>query len=74
MLNVRQILMSAAPVLSGLVFLCFGLVGCGQRGSLYLPKEPAAANRATLPQVLTPEFPGSGAAVAPMAPASDPQQ
>jgi len=74
MLNVRQILVSAVPVLSGLVFLCVGLTGCGQRGPLYLPKEPAAANRATLPQVLTPEFPGSGAAVAPMTPASGPRQ
>ena len=31
-----------------------GLAGCGQRGPLYLPTDPAAANRATLPQVLLP--------------------
>ncbi|HZY18910.1 MAG TPA: lipoprotein [Ramlibacter sp.] len=30
------------------------LAGCGQRGPLYLPTDPAAANRATLPQVLVP--------------------
>ena len=30
------------------------LAGCGQRGPLYLPTDPAAANRATLPQILTP--------------------
>jgi len=72
MLNVRQILMSTAPILLALVILGIGLVGCGQRGPLYLPKEPAAANRATLPQVLTPEFPGSGAA-APRTPASGTQ-
>ncbi|RUP30752.1 MAG: hypothetical protein EKK45_08305 [Curvibacter sp.] len=31
------------------------LCGCGQRGPLYLPQDPAAAQRATLPQVLTPD-------------------
>ncbi|WP_228529617.1 LPS translocon maturation chaperone LptM [Diaphorobacter caeni] len=30
------------------------LLGCGQRGPLFLPTEPAAANRATLPQTLDP--------------------
>ncbi|HYF17056.1 MAG TPA: lipoprotein [Ramlibacter sp.] len=30
------------------------LAGCGQRGPLYLPTDPAAAERATLPQVLSP--------------------
>jgi predicted small lipoprotein YifL len=33
------------------------LAACGQRGPLYLPTEPAAANRATLPQILTPGTP-----------------
>lgn len=32
-----------------------GLVACGQRGALYLPTDPAAAGRATLPQLMTPE-------------------
>ncbi len=31
-----------------------GLAACGQRGALYLPTDPAAAQRATLPQLLTP--------------------
>jgi len=31
------------------------LCGCGQRGPLYLPQDPAAAQRATLPQVMTPD-------------------
>jgi len=35
-----------------------GLVGCGQRGALYLPTEPAAQDRASLPQILTPGLPG----------------
>lgn len=65
MLNVRQISVNAIPGLLGLVFLCVGMTGCGQRGPLYLPKEAAAANRATLPQVLTPDFPGRGATAAP---------
>ncbi|MDA8445542.1 LPS translocon maturation chaperone LptM [Paracidovorax valerianellae] len=28
--------------------------GCGQRGPLYLPTDPAASQRATLPQTLDP--------------------
>ena len=31
------------------------LVACGQRGPLTLPKDPAAADRATLPQTLLPD-------------------
>jgi predicted small lipoprotein YifL len=50
MLNVRQILVSAI----GLCALGVGLAGCGQKGPLYLPTDPAAANRATLPSLLTP--------------------
>ena len=50
MLNVRQILVSAL----GLALVGVGLTACGQKGSLYLPTEPAAKGRATLPQVLTP--------------------
>lgn len=30
------------------------LVGCGQPGPLYLPTDPAAANRATLPEAMNP--------------------
>lgn len=33
-----------------------GLVAaCGQRGPLYLPTDPAAAGRATLPELMTPD-------------------
>jgi len=51
------------------------LAGCGQKGPLFLPTNPAAANRATLPQTLspasptTPTTPASPAAV-PAAPAA----
>lgn len=50
MLKVHQILVSAL----GLVVAGVGLAGCGQRGPLYLPTEPAAANRATLPDLIRP--------------------
>ncbi|TFY99010.1 LPS translocon maturation chaperone LptM [Ramlibacter humi] len=58
MLNVVQILCSGPwpRALCGAAALAL-LGACGQRGPLYLPKEPAAANRATLPQVLMPGTP-----------------
>lgn len=37
--------------------LLLALTGCGQTGTLYLPTEPAAANRATLPESLWPVMP-----------------
>ena len=52
MLKVRQILVSAV----GLFVLGVGLAGCGQKGELYLPTDPVAANRATLPSLLRPSF------------------
>ncbi|MEJ8846556.1 LPS translocon maturation chaperone LptM [Variovorax rhizosphaerae] len=50
MLKVPQILVIAL----GLSWVGVGITGCGQRGALYLPTEPAAANRATLPEVVIP--------------------
>ena len=35
------------------------LMGCGQKGALYLPTGEAAAGRATLPQTLGPAGPAS---------------
>ena len=55
MLNVSQILVTAI----GLAALGVGLAGCGQRGPLYLPTDPAAASRATLPELLLPIPPRS---------------
>jgi predicted small lipoprotein YifL len=56
-------ILCSAPVLRGAciaaVLAC--MVGCGQKGALYLPSDPAAANRATLDQVLVP-FRGPGPA------------
>jgi len=49
-MSFRQILVSAV----GLALVGVSLSGCGQKGSLYLPTDPAARDRATLPQVLIP--------------------
>ena len=38
------------------------LMGCGQKGALYLPTGEAASGRATLPQTLGPATPASGPA------------
>ena len=57
MLNVRQILVTArgrTVLMVCIVAAAGGLAACGQRGALYLPNDPAAAQRATLPQLLTP--------------------
>jgi predicted small lipoprotein YifL len=68
MLKVRQILVSVL----GLCVLGVALGGCGQKGPLYLPTDPAAANRATLPTLLKAPFSrADGSAPARTAPASD---
>jgi predicted small lipoprotein YifL len=64
----------------GLALVGVALVGCGQKGALYLPTDPAAKNRATLPGLLLPgssstdDATSSGAAAAPIpaAPSSAP--
>ncbi len=78
----RQILgrcPALAPTLAALTLLA--TAGCGQRGSLYLPTDPAAADRATLPQLMNPNriarpaqaasAPAAGAARAPRPPGLD---
>jgi predicted small lipoprotein YifL len=52
-MNARILVTTLALV----VGMASGLTGCGQRGPLYLPTEPAAQDRATLPQILTPTLP-----------------
>jgi predicted small lipoprotein YifL len=56
MLNVRQILVSAIV----LALVGVGLTACGQRGGLYLPTDPAAKGRATLPGLLLPDSASTG--------------
>jgi len=65
-----------ALVLAALAVIGVALLGgCGQPGILYLPTEPAAANRATLPQSLIPDIqadpPATTQAPSPAAPAPD---
>ena len=58
----RSILVTGAALA-----LLAGLAGCGQKGPLYLPQPPAAAQRATLPQTVW-----GGGTTAPSAAASAP--
>ncbi|HSV54001.1 MAG TPA: lipoprotein [Burkholderiaceae bacterium] len=71
MLNVSRILVSTvarAFVLGGVTVT---LAACGQKGNLFLPTEPAAVQRATLPESLRPGTPvAPAAATNPASPAS----
>lgn len=65
----RTILISGAALALGPLLLT--LAGCGQKGPLYIPQTPAAAQRATLPQTLygrSHAAPAADAASAPPAP------
>lgn len=57
---------AVAPVL---LLLAAALAGCGQKGPLFIPDTPAAAQRATLPQTIF----GGGQAPDANAPARPPQ-
>ncbi|MCA3238556.1 MAG: LPS translocon maturation chaperone LptM [Curvibacter sp.] len=57
MLQTCRILVSTFNHGGFAVIALLGLAGCGQTGPLYLPTEPAAAQRATLPQALWPVMP-----------------
>lgn len=46
--------------------------GCGQKGGLYLPIDPAARNRATLPQTVSPIPSSSNAGTATITPPAAP--
>jgi predicted small lipoprotein YifL len=35
--------------------MAFALVGCGQRGALFIPTDPEASERAVFPQILVPD-------------------
>ena len=54
MLNAYQILVRCIALA-----VCTAALGaCGQRGELYLPTEPAAKDRASLPDSVIPTMPG----------------
>ncbi|MDQ0572025.1 putative small lipoprotein YifL [Variovorax paradoxus] len=61
---------SRAALMVCLAATVAGLAACGQRGPLYLPTDPAAAQRATLPQLLTPGGPRASDAEAAPKPAA----
>ncbi|MDP1656076.1 MAG: hypothetical protein Q8K91_08860 [Hylemonella sp.] len=75
MLQTNQILVRALTLVGLAAIagsLSTALSGCGQPGVLYLPTEPAAARRATLPETLIPGSRQDSAAPRPAAPASAP--
>ena len=53
MFGVVEILVSRPARVLALAAV-LALAGCGQKGPLFLPTDPAAANRATLPETLAP--------------------
>ncbi|WP_313605517.1 LPS translocon maturation chaperone LptM [Comamonas jiangduensis] len=56
MLNAYQILVRCI-----VLAVCTAALGaCGQRGDLYLPTEPAAQGRASLPDAVVPTMPTRG--------------
>ena len=72
MLLVIQILVRAIDLVRGTaaqaaltLTVLLTLAACGQKGVLYLPTEPAAAQRATLPETLGPRQPAKAEAPAP---------
>lgn len=75
MLETKRILVMALS-LAGLAVIVSGLLllsACGQTGALYLPTEPAATHRATLPETLLPSLPKAPAeAPLPSDPANEP--
>jgi predicted small lipoprotein YifL len=67
MLSIKQRILVSRLILAASVAV---LGACGQQGPLYLPTEPAAAGRATLPETLRP---GGLTATQPSSTASSPQ-
>jgi predicted small lipoprotein YifL len=70
MLKLRQILVSPHTLAAFAVAAVFSLAACGQKGALYLPTEPAAARRATLPEILNPRSGDAPGAATPVLPAA----
>jgi len=75
MLRTSQILVRAlalAALAAIAISALLATAGCGQPGALYLPTEPAAAHRATLPQAMIPGVRSDQQADAPASPSSAP--
>jgi predicted small lipoprotein YifL len=67
MLRANQILVR----IIALAACAAALAACGQRGPLFLPADPAASQRATLPQTLKPNLPSVLEDTAPVKPATN---
>ncbi|MEO9102848.1 MAG: lipoprotein [Burkholderiales bacterium] len=50
----------AAARVSAVVALVLAVTGCGQKGGLFLPRDPAAAQRAPLPAAIGSTLPDFG--------------
>ncbi|MES2972993.1 MAG: lipoprotein [Pseudomonadota bacterium] len=66
MLHVHRILVSAIVLAAGTA----ALTACGQKGPLFLPTDPGAAQRATLPQIINATLPYGTPVPAPAIPAA----
>jgi len=62
---------SLRVVVASALCACTLLVACGQKGALYMPNDPEFKQRATLPDIVRRQLPGSTATPA-AAPASTP--
>jgi len=62
---------SLRVVVASALCACIALTACGQKGNLYLPNDPEFKQRATLPEIVRRQLPGSAATPA-TAPASAP--
>lgn len=58
-LKFKQILVAACKT-SGVAALLLSVAGCGQKGGLFLPRDPAAAQRAPLPAAIGSTLPDFG--------------
>nr|WP_236024287.1 lipoprotein [Comamonas suwonensis] len=73
MLKATQILVRSIALAACAASIA-SLSACGQKGPLYLPTDPAAQGRATLPEALgisSPKAPGTAAPVVTPSPLSD---
>ena len=70
MRSISQIVCKAIVLAGGAAVL----VACGQKGALYLPTDPAGANRATLPETMNPRANPPEPVIEPVSPASSNQK
>jgi len=72
-MGIEQIILVRASALCAnvaLVTCAFMLGACGQKGPLTLPNDPEFKQRATLPDIVRRQLPGSPSAASPTQPAA----